>query len=257
MRERGDQSERGRADGRGLAPQPRGGRNGWQVLAIVALIAATAGWTTVAILATRSSSPAAVAPTASIDPGAAGAAGDASEPPIADAHDVPELEAQLPTALSGTALQSQSSSGGGILTDDAWSASMTSFLKAAGKTSADLQFAQAYDPTSALDGGFGVYRVVGLEAAAVRDALIAAWKGDYPEMKVSTVTLDGKKVTKGDFGADTPSTYWYVRGDLVFDIEAADEKLASAALAALPVPGAASPRTSSGPAASASAAPAP
>jgi hypothetical protein len=250
VRERGVQSRRPRPDSvepYGRPGPTRGGRNFWQPLAIAALIAATAGWTTVAVLALREPATAAVVtPSDSADPNATQ---DPSVPPAADTHDVPDLEALLPTAVNGTALQLQSWNGGGILTDDAWSTSMTAFLKGAGKTAADLQVAQAYDPNQALDGSFGVYRVVGLATTSVHDALLAAWKGDYPDMKVSQLTLDGKAVTKADFGQDTPSSYLYQHGDVVYDIETTDEKVASAALAAIPTPGAAaSPRTSAAPA---------
>ena len=256
MRERGVRSRRVQAGkvepADPWAPPPtRGGGNFWQVLAIVALVAATAGWTTVAVLALRGPSTAvAVTPSGSIDPNPTDGA---SAPPLADTHDVPDLEGRLPTELSGTALQLQSWSGGGILTDDAWSTSMTSFLTGVGKKPADLQVAQAYDATQALDGSIGVYHVVGVAAGPVRDALIAAWRVDYPDMKLSQLTLDGKEVTRGDFGQGTPSSYLFVRGDLVYDIETADEKVAIAALTALPVEGAsASPRASAGPAASSS-----
>lgn len=208
----------------------------WQVIAIVALVAATAGWTTVAVLTLGGGTPAAQAsPSESFDPLASE---EPTLPPVADTHDAPELEAFLPVTLSETALQVQSWTGDTILTDDAWSTSLTAFLTGAGKTGKDLRVAQAYDPTQALDGSIGVYRVAGIEATALRDALVAAWKVDYPEMAVSTVTLDGKEVTKCDFGEDTIASYLYVRDDLVFDVETTDEAIASAALAALPVPGA-------------------
>jgi hypothetical protein len=252
VRERGTQSRRVRAGpdeaDRGAGPG-RAGSNFWQGLAIVALIAATAGWTTVAVLVLREPSPAAVTPSESIDPNATD---DSSIPPDVATHDVPDLEAVLPTSLNGTTLETQSSTGDGILSDDAWSTSMTSFLTSVGKTGTDLQFAQAYDPSQVLDGGVGVYRVAGVEGTAIRDALVKAWKGDYPDMVVSEVTLDGKSVTKGDFGADTIDSFVYVRDGLAFDIETTDEKIATAALAALPVPGAsASPRASGSPARSA------
>ena len=229
-------------------PAPRN-VNGWQALAIAALIAATAGWTTVAVLALRSPSVAVVAsPTETIDPDATE---DPSSAPLADTHDAPELEALLPTELSGTPLQRQSWDGGGILTDDAWSTSLTTFLTGAGKKSTDLRAAQADDPEQVLEVSVGAYRVPGLKAEAVRDALIAAWKGDNPAMKLTELTLGGKKVTRGDFGEDVPSTYLYLRDDVVFDIWTSDEKVALEAIASLPVPGAsASSRPSVAPGAS-------
>ena len=105
MRERGTQSRRVRPGPvepqrrPGPPPQRSGGNsNFWQVLAIVALVAATAGWTTVAVLALRPG-PSAVAEAPveeSFDPEATD---DTEVPPVADTHDAPELEALLPATL--------------------------------------------------------------------------------------------------------------------------------------------------------------
>lgn len=248
MRERGAQSRRARTAP--VEPTPpsgpnRTGGNVWQVVAIIALIAATAGWTTVAVIALREPSTAAVTPSESIDPNATE---DPSIPPDVAIHEVPELEALLPREVSGTALESQSSNGDAILTDDAWSTAITAFLTSAGKASADLQFAQTYDPTGAVDASVWVYRVVGGEGLALRDALVQAWTGYSPTMTWTKVTLDGKEVMKGVVPDETVAkSYLYVRDGLVFDIETIDEKFATAALAALPKPGAsASPGASAG-----------
>ena len=211
MRERGPGPRRpaGGRVGPGPARRPAGPppltrNNVWQIVAIIALIAATAGWTTAILLAVRSPAPVAVA---SVEPSPASFEPEPSDgetvPPVADTHDAPELEALLPTELDGIPLQVQSWTGDTILTDDAWSTSVTGFLTANGKTPEDLRVAQAFDPTQALDGSVGVYHVDGLEPTAIHDALIAAWKVDFPDMVVTTVTLDGKKVTKCDFGEDT------------------------------------------------------
>ena len=56
-------------------------------------------------------------------------------------------------------------------------------------------------------------------------------------MVVTPITMDGQKVTKADFGADTVPSYLVVRGDLVYDIETNDADVAAAAVAALPTPG--------------------
>lgn len=221
---------------RPTGPPPLTRGNVWQIIAIVALIAATAGWTTAILLATRAPAPVAVAsvePSLPVEP-------EPTEgetvPPVADTHDAPELEALLPTELDGVPLQVQSWTGDTILTDDAWSMSVTGFLTASGKTQEDLRVAQAFDPTQALDGSIGVYHVDGLPPTAIHDALIAAWKVDFPDMVVTTVTLDGKEVTKADFGEDTIDSYLYIRDDVVFDIETTDQAIAEAAIAALPTP---------------------
>jgi hypothetical protein len=207
--------------------------NGWQVLAIIALIAATAGWTTAILLATRNTGvPLAVAsPTESIEPEPSD---DETIPPVADTHDAPELEAMLPAELQGTALQVQSWTGAGILTDDAWSTAITSFLGCADRSQDDLRVAQAYDPNQGLDGSIGVYQVNGIAPRAIHDALLAAWRVDYPDMVVSTVTFGDQQVTKADFGDDTIDSYLLIRDGVVFDIETTDQEIAAAAIAALP-----------------------
>ena len=155
MRERGVQSRRVR-ESKEANRRPSSASNGtnmWQVIAIVALLAATAGWTTVAVMALRGSdTPAAVVePTDSADPSASDEPSDA---PVADTHDAPDLELALPTAVNGVQLQVQSVTGEGLLSDDAWSTSVTTFLTSVGKTAKDLQFAQAADPTQTMDGSF-------------------------------------------------------------------------------------------------------
>jgi hypothetical protein len=233
-------------------PAPKAGvRNIWQVIAIIALLAATAGWTTVAVVTLRGPDAAAVAiPSESADPD--DIADEESAPPVADTHDAPDLEATLPTTVAGTDLQLQSVTGSGLLTDDEWSTTVTTFLTSVGKAAADLQFAQAYDPTQSIDGSFEVYRVKGVDGAKLRDALIEAWKGDFPDLKLTDVTVGGQKMIKGQFDSETPASYLYVRGENVYDIWTNDAEIAESAIAALPAPGAsAPPRASATPGSSA------
>jgi hypothetical protein len=267
VRERGVQSRRVR-DSKEATRRPgptSGGTNAWQVIAIIALLVATAGWTTVAVIALRPSDPGAggagalASPAASDDPNAVD---DASAPPVADTHDAPDLELALPTQVDGVDLQFQSVVGTGLLTDDEFSTSLTTFLSGIGKTPADLQFAEAYDPAQSIDGTFDVYREPGVDGTKLRDALINAWKGGSPDLKVTDVTVGGQKMLRVEFDPDTPASYLYVRGDEVFDTWTNDEKIAASALAALPAPGASAvPRASAsaGPSATpaASSAPAP
>ncbi len=253
MRERGVQSRRVKAGpvvpARKPGPPSRGGGNFWQALAIIALIAATAGWTTVAVLALRPPTGAAVTDTT--DPNAAA---DQSDAPDVPSHDVPDLEAYLPTSLNGTALDVQSVTGDdGLIGGDDWSTTMTTYLTGVSKTPADLGYAFASDPAQVVDISIGVYRVDGAPAQGLHDALLAGWKVLAPTVKVSQVTLGGKEVTKGDDGTDVPFSYLYDSGNVVYEIYTSDETIATAALAALPVPGASSaPASSSSPAASSS-----
>jgi hypothetical protein len=244
VRERGAQARRARAENDPGRPPPPTGLRFWQVLAVVALIAATAGWTTVAVIALRpeSSPVAAVPPSDEPLP-----SDDASLEPAAESHDVVELEGLLPAVLNGTTLTRESWTGETILGDDSWSTSLTSFLTKAGKTASDLEASQAYDSAGSLDLSAGAFRVAGVKAADLRDAMIAAWKGDYPDLKTATTTIGGLHVTTGDFGDGGINSYWYVRDDVVFDIETGDPAIAQAALAALPVHGASTAPSSSGP----------
>jgi hypothetical protein len=225
------------------------GTNTWQVIAIIALLAATAGWTTVAVIALRGSDPVAVAtPSDSEEPDPLD---EGSAPPVGDTHDAPDLELALPTQVDGVDLQVQSVTGTGLLTDDEWSTTVTTFLTSVGKAAADLQFAQAYDPAQSIDGSFEVYRVAGVDGTKLRDTLIEAWKGDFPDLKTTDVTIGGQKMIRGDFDTETPASYLYVRGDQVFDIWTNDPDVAASAIAALPAPGAtAAPRASASAAAS-------
>ena len=237
MRERGVQARRARAtDGKREPGQPpASGVRFWQVIAIVALIAATAGWTTVAVIALRpgpASEVAAASPTDEPAP-----TDDASVEPPVESHEVADLEALLPAELNGTSLIRESWTGTTFLGDDTWSSSVTTFLTDAGKTAADFQASQAYDAAGALDLNAGAFRVAGIDGAVLRDALIAAWTGDYPELKVTKTTIGGLNVTSGDFGDGGISSYWYVRDRVVFDIETSDPSIALAALSALPKAG--------------------
>ncbi len=265
MRERGVQSRKARTqrlDGdvrRAGPPSASRGGNPWQLIAIIAIIAATAGWTTAAILgstlASRPETAAVESPDESFD---AGASDDTEVPPAEETHDAPELEALLPRALNGTALSVQSWTGDAILLDnDTWSNTIRDFLTKSGKAPTDLRGATADDPNQVLQDSVGVYEVVGVPGTGLRDALVAAWRVDYPDLKVTQVTLGGKTVTKLDFADDTVDSYMYLRDDVVFDIETTTDAAATAALDSLPQPGASgSPGASRAPTGSGSPAPA-
>jgi hypothetical protein len=249
VRERGVQSRRVRAGNvepaRRPAPPSGGGTNFWQALAIIALIAATAGWTTVAALALRGNTPPAAA-VASDDPNAA----DASVPPDVPSHDVPDLEAYLPNQINGSALDVESWTGDHVFTDgDDWSTTLTTYLTGISKTPVDLQYAYASDPSGTVAMNLGAYRVAGVtDTTGLHDALVKTWQAFASDIKISQATLDGKPVTKGDDGSGDLS-YLYVRGSVVFEILTGDEATATTALGALPIPGASGAPAPSGSAA--------
>ena len=172
------------------------------------------------------------------------------------------LEHLLPAAVNGTSLTRESWTGDTILGDDSWSTSITAFLTTKGKAAADLQASQAYDASSdassVLDLAAGAFRVSGVDGTALRDAIIAAYKGgDYPNLTVSDTKIGGLDVKRGDFGDGGVPTYWYVRDGVVFDIESGDATIVAATLTALPAPGASPPSSAAPASASPAASPSP
>ncbi len=177
-------------------------------------------------------------PVTSEPSGAPGSPG-ASEPPAESpaptpegTHAAPDLEAMLPGKLNETALTTESDTGDAVL--DAWTRVMVTFLDKVGKAPADLELAQAYDATSGLDVSVMAFRLKGIPAAdlqqAVSDGLIAG----SPALVKSVVTLSGKEVTKLASAEDGWNTYLYPKGDVVYIVGTSDETLATTALSTIP-----------------------
>jgi hypothetical protein len=235
-RSRGEDDPRNRSGGAGTA---RGGDRFWQVIAIVAIVVATVGWTTVALLAMRDPATA-VAPSPTPSPTATDPLLEDPDldpdidPDVELSHEVPDLETLLPATWEATTFEIQSWTGATILAEDDWSAALLSFLTHVSKTPADLQVAQAYDPDGESELVIGVFRVEGIESGPLREAMLAAWRADFPDLVVSEETLGGQPVTKGVFAEGAITSWWYQRNGAVFDIETTDEALAAAIIAALP-----------------------
>jgi hypothetical protein len=200
----------------------------WQALAVVAIVVATAGWTTVIVMNLNSDRVA--QPTAA-------ATDNSTDPPVVISHTFPELEALLPKTLGATSLSVDSSTGNDMFIDDVWSQSLASYLATVHKGPSDVQAAEAYDASGGIDIYAVVVHVDGITSIALRDAIIAAWKVQYPELVVSDITLGGKAVIKGVFGTDVANSYWYVSGTVVFDVETTDEAVAATYLSAMSGPG--------------------
>jgi hypothetical protein len=209
----------------------------WPTVAIIAIIAATFGWTTVGILVLGGSGGggAAAIATETIDPDEEDFIDDASfEPEISISHDAPELEAMLPSAWDGTPLVSESFRGDAVLDESAWSTALLGFVEAQGKTAEDLAAARAYDEQGALDLFVSVFRLDGEEGSTLTEGLTAAWAADGEGFETTEIELGGKTVLKGLYAGDDLASYFYPQGDVVFDIETADEELAAEVLATLP-----------------------
>lgn len=198
----------------------------WATIAIIAIIVATAGWTTVALIAGRNPGTA----TATLPTDDAGAIVDESGEPDAEAesHEAVDLEALLPTEHDGTILTAQSWTGDTILADDEWSAAILAVLQEHGKAAADFAVAQAWDPAEALDLVVGGFRIDGLEPSVVLEAMKAAWLAGDATFVTTEMTLAEQQVVKGMYEDDSVAYYWYAANGIVYDIEASDEATAAA-----------------------------
>ena len=230
------QSRRARAAESGSSPTSSsgGGPGFWPALAIIAVIVATAGWTTVGVLVLNDTP--AAAPTA--DDGSGDVIDEESTPPdeeVPESHTFPDLEALLPADVNGTPLTVQSFTGADVLTDDSWGQSIAAWLTTVGKTPADLQVARAEDPEGLIDlDSIWVFRLADVPPEKMRDAIVDGWRVDFPDLVSSEATVVGKDVTKGSFGEDAIGSIWYINDGVVYDIESYDEALSTTILAALP-----------------------
>ena len=240
MTQQGGRPGRGRDGGNFGAPLGSGGSRDrfWPTIAMIAIVIATAGWTTVAVMALSgrggapSPSPGQVAQASPSDD--TSLPSDALDSPPPESHDAPALEALLPKTLNGTTLTSQSVTGDTLLSDDGWSNAFSTFLASAGKTPTDLLFAQAYDPSGATDLTIGAYQVTGTSAADVDKTVVKAWKANDSTLVTKAATVGGKKVTQGAIPSMSLEGYWYEHGDVVFEVQTSDATVAASALAALP-----------------------
>jgi hypothetical protein len=168
----------------------------------------------------------------------AGAAASANPPqPSADVltHVAPDLEALLPRKVDTTVLITDSTTAATAVADDASSALLTDALKKLGKVPNDLQIAEAYDGTSAVDIYVIAFRIPGVAAAKLEPVVIGSWLAP-PSANATTskITLAKKAMTKITFQDGGANDYIYQHGDVVFDIETPDQVLAEKVAALLP-----------------------
>jgi hypothetical protein len=175
-----------------------------------------------------------------VDPGTS-----ASEDPLAsdvpsdaapsDAVVAPELEARLPSTVNGTPLTVSSTLGTDLFGDSQGSRAIVAALRAAGKTPADLKYAEAYDESQTLDLSMFAVAVDGLSDAKTKAMVLDSWlTASGAGVTQTPVTLGGKDVTAIDYGADGAKDYVLSGDGATIVITTADEALATAAISALP-----------------------
>jgi hypothetical protein len=212
-------------------PRPPQPDRFWATVAIIAIIVATAGWTTVALTAFRGPSSA----TAALPTDDLSAVVDESlEPGVeTESHEAVDLEALLPTEHDGAILTAESWTGETIFGDDDWSAVFLAVLEEHGKVAADFAVAQAWDSAEVLDLAVGGFRIDGVEPTAMLEAMKAAWLASDGTFVTTEMTLAGQQVIKGVYEDESVTYYWYVANGIVYDIETSDEAMAAAVIAGI------------------------
>lgn len=174
-------------------------------------------------------------PPGSNDPGA----GDASASPFA-----PGLEALLPKSITDNTstasprpsipLTTQSASATDVFGQDPSARALAARIRSIGGTLDELQIAQAYDDTGALDLSIIAFRLPKADLAKLRSAIIDTWlSAAAVGVQKTTVTLGGKSLTKVDYGDGSTIEYVYAKDDYVIVIDTSDVDVATQAAAQL------------------------
>ena len=250
MQERGTQFRAARVRPGGDEQGPPRPDRFWSIVAIVAIVLATAGWTTTGVLLLTGRADSAGALFASAEPTdeAAIPSDLASEPDDVSSHEAPALEALLPATLEGTPLSSQSWTGENVfLPQDPWSTAMRAFVAKKQLDVAGFSIARTQDPDGGLDLTIDALQLTGTTPATLMEGMTAAFTAADDSFKTAPTTIAGKKVWKGVSTQTTLLSFWLPGNGVVFDVETEDAALATAAIRALitgVAPASASPKPS-------------
>jgi hypothetical protein len=166
--------------------------------------------------------------------------------PPPPSHADPALEAKLPDAIRAVQLTKSSFSGSSMPAEETEKTKPTfDLLKRLGRQPADLAFAVAADPrlndaaqaANALPLFLIAYRVQGTSAEDLMAALLAvAEKYATSGVEKGTASVGGQAITTYVDKAvpQAGTNYMVPRGDVLYVIQTADEKLAAEALGSLP-----------------------
>jgi hypothetical protein len=151
---------------------------------------------------------------------------------VPEAHDVPDLEALLPKTVAGATLTSQSTKGLSGLGDDSATQALVAKLKTLGATADQVEIAEAYDPNGTVDADIVAFRVKGIGAPALHDALTQSWLAAGASGVTTTQkTIAGRTVTVIDYGDGSSQDYVWEQGDSVIDLVTSDATIAEKVVA--------------------------
>ena len=165
---------------------------------------------------------------------ASGAAVASTAPAASPSPAAPVLEAEMPRAVNGTALTTESALNATSLGSGSNSRALSAAVTSLGKKPADLEIADAFDPSGALALSILGFRLPGIDPAKLRPVVLDAWLSVKSSGVTSTsVSLSGTPSTKVSYGDGGPDQYVFVFRDSVFVIVTADQALATSAVAAM------------------------
>jgi hypothetical protein len=188
------------------------------------------------------------APAASNDVGAGSSDDLGSEEPVESAF-APELEAVIPTTVdvpdpSGggatvpvtlSKISARASDMFDLSGGDLNARALAARIRSLGSSMDKLQVAQAFDESGTVTLSIAAFRLPGADLDKLRSAIVETWLGaGATGVKMSEVTLGGKKLTKVDYGDEITIEYAYAKDDYVIVIDTAEEAVAEAVAAKLP-----------------------
>ena len=140
-------------------------------------------------------------------------------------HAAPELEALLPSTIDGHRLAKGSATGAVVLSgNNAFSHVLKGILARAGRPPADLSFANAQDPSLGVE--VGAFRVVGLAAPPLRNAIVRSTRPNAPGLAVSLRIVGGRRVTRVVYPSGA-TLYLYPNRNVVYYVGTQDAALAA------------------------------
>jgi hypothetical protein len=123
-----------------------------------------------------------------------------------------------------------SSSATEIFGQDPGSRALAARIRSLGGTLDELQIAQAYDESGAIDLSIIAFRLPKVDLAKFRSAIIDTWLAAGADgVTTSTVSLGGKSLTKVDYGDGATVEYVFAKDDYVIVMDTSNLDIATQA----------------------------
>jgi hypothetical protein len=177
----------------------------------------------------------AASPLASTETAASAEPATSPGPAASPSPAAPVLEAEMPRAVNGVTLTTESALNATSLGNAPNGRALGAAVTNLGKKPGDLEIADAFDQSGSLSLSILGFRLPGIDPATLRSVVLDAWLSvTSPGITSTSVSLSGTPSTKVSYGDGGPDQYVLVHRDSVFIIVTADQALAASAVAAMP-----------------------